>query len=318
VNRPDLSTHDPELPGEREVEPILRAYFDRLEAEVDAEGVLAKVRQRLDTAPRRNRPWRAPVWILATAAGLLVAAGSWLASPSPRPVRADALVRQVVEAQSASVDRLYHSRVAIRPGVMETHPGLRLVEGSHSEIWTRGDRFWAQCETRGVAFAWGRDDQGRIWVAPNRQVGLIYEPGEVPDSFVLAAELLSLRPEGLLSEMLQSFDLVNEPARSDDGPHLRRVRATPRPGGSYPRLLAATLEIDTQARLVRKLTLTRGLKGKPLADVVFTLVDASPQPDQTYTLEGHLDPDAARFDSQRPFRRRQQLLRHLPFVPGMA
>src|SRR5262249_30465772 len=100
-------------------------------------------------------------------------------------------------------------------------------------------------------------------------------------------------------------------------PGTRVIHAELRPGRIHPGLQSATLEIDAESKVLRKVVLTRALRGARLATVTFTLVETGRRSDARYQLEGHLDDGAVIYSrDNQPQRRRLLLLRLLPALGG--
>jgi hypothetical protein len=177
---------------------------------------------------------------------------------------------------------------------------------TRSTLWTRGDRFVVEGDFRGRAAAWGRDETGQVWLAPNRKLGLVFPGGKMPPEFVAWLDIRTLRVDSLLSDVLADFVVVDDgttPSRE------RRVRAEPKPGRAHAFLRSATLTIDPETREVRQLVLERGLPNRPLATVRFSLRNSAPLADDVYRLRGHTDADAVVLGPEQPARRNAQLLR---------
>ena len=116
----------------------------------------------------------------------------------------------------------------------------------------------------------------------------------MPESLALACELRSLELESLLRSILADFDLRREPA----GGGTDRIHAELKEGRTHPRYRSALLELDSQSHVLRRVVLHRAHNGRAVAAVQFTLVETSLNDDASYTLTGHLAPDAAIYDRQ--------------------
>jgi hypothetical protein len=73
-----------------------------------------------------------------------------------------------------------------------------------------------------------------------------------------------------------------------DRPLTRIIVATPNSQRTRLWLNEVTLEIDTEAKVVRRLVIMRNRLGTPIAKTTFTLIETSPDDDAKYHLEGHL------------------------------
>lgn len=223
---------------------------------------------------------------------VLVVGGSvmWLGQAKASP---SALVRQALQAHSARLDRCYRVEIQAESGRREA-AGARLVAQPETLLWTRGDRFWNQIRVGEQSVAWGRDEQGGVWFTLSPDAGARLAQDEVPDSLALACELRSLELESLLRSILADFDLRREPA----GGGTDRIHAELKEGRTHPRYRSALLELDSQSHVLRRVVLHRAHNGRAVAAVEFTLVETSLNDDASYTLTGHLTPDAAIYDRQ--------------------
>lgn len=280
--------------SERDVDALVRGHLHRQAQEVDAAALLTGVKARLAArAPRpRSRSRQSLWWGMAAAAALaaVLFGGQNLAPPAQ--AGAETLVRQARQAHAQPVDRCY--QVEIVPdarGPLMRHP--LLAQTRQTRLWTRGDRFWIDSANPQRRWAWGRDEQGSLWLALGRGRGVRFERDEVPESVGLACDVCGMRVEALLDEVLAGFDLRREPGAPAG---TERIRATRRTVRSAPSLREAVLDIDTSSRVLRRLQLQRTRRGLPLATVTFTLAESQPQGDALYQLAGHLAPGATVWD----------------------
>jgi hypothetical protein len=151
---------------------------------------------------------------------------------------------------------------------------------------------------------------GRIWVARSPREGVRYEANEaeMPVWLALMCDVCSMRLETLLDDVLTDFDLHREQAAPAATAGTHAIRAELKPGHPHPTLRAALLEIDAESRVVRRVVLWRTHQGEPLTTVTFTLLETGVQSDDSYQLEGHLQPDAKIYSrSFKPALRQQKL-----------
>jgi hypothetical protein len=223
---------------------------------------------------------------------------------------AEAIVREAQRAHALPLDRCYLVQSVPAPhSPLLRYP--RLAQPRETRLWTRGDRFWISSTDPGRRWAWGRDEQGRVWLALGRRHGVSFEPTDVPSWLGTVCDVFGMRVETLLDDVLHRFDLRREEGEGG-GAATYRIRAVLKPGQEPCRLSGALLEIDAETRVLRRLVLHRAtLAGRPLATVTFTLVETRPQPDDSYQLAGHLEPDAPVYSSLQP--RRRALLLHRYF-----
>ncbi len=310
--------------NEPDVDALVRGHLAREAAQVDAAAVLAGVKARLaEQAPppvagrlrRRRRVWW--VGVAAAAAVAAVLFGGQFLPPPVAQAGPESVVRAARQVYALPVDRCYQVQIVpALDGPLARHP--LLVQARESVLWTRGDRFWIKPIRSEREWALGRDDQGAVWLAAGRQLGIRYGGNEVPEPVSLACDVCSLQVETLLDAVLAGFDLRREPGEI---PGTQRIRAEPRPGGPDPGLRAVVLDVDEQSRVLRRLELQRTRNGRLLATVTFTLVQTKPQDPAVYQLEDHLNPGAPVFDRlHRPWQRPIRLFKFFggPLLQGKS
>jgi hypothetical protein len=191
---------------------------------------------------------------------------------------------------------LLHDPVAADDVVQECY--IRLIQ--------RADRY----DLLQVRWSWGRDADGVIWLTSNPQRGLRIAPDEQGPGLLWMAELYGLRPETLLSQILAHCRL-HEDART--GSNVARViHAEPRVSARQVWLRSVTLELDSETKAVRKLTLKRANKSGNTTIVTFTLIDTRPVEHARYGLDGNLVEPFQIYDRDfQPGRRREILARWL-------
>jgi hypothetical protein len=332
----------PQHPSDHPVDALVRDYLAAQAARVDAAAMLARVKSDTGTpnaegqertAPAvgvRRFPFRVPrsvFRLFAVAATLLLAfAGGWYfgEKPAHAHVSAESLVREARQVHALPLDRCYLVQSVPEPdGVLSRYP--QVAQPRETRLWTRGDRFWIESTNPEKHWAWGRDQLGggRLWLSLGGTRGVWFDREELDDSDGLfhavnaSCEMFSMRVETLLTEVLSDFDLKRETTEAVGAVATHRIRADLKPGATSPRLRAAVLEIDAETRVLRRLVLHRTRRGEPLATVTFTLVETRTQPDDTYTLEGHLNPDAPVYGRGDDLAQRTALLRKF-FRPGKA
>ncbi len=306
----------------------MSSHLVRQAGTVDAPAFLSQLRERLDgppglpcappgasipkpgVKPRVERSaTRGSRWLLglAAAAAVLLAflGGLYLRSVQASP---EAIVREARAVHALPIDRCYLVQWMPLPGA--DFPALPVrAQPRETRLWTRGDRFWISSTNPERQWAWGRDEQGSVWLALGHKHGVRFEPDEVPEPLAVACDINSLELETLLNDVLNSFRLVQLPPEMPDGAAAHRIRAVP---GSFRPLRGiggALLEID-ETRVVRRLILRRMRFGQPLARVTFTLVETTVQPDSAYQLEGHLQPGAPVYTQDNHRLLRDRLMRN--------
>jgi hypothetical protein len=210
------------------------------------------------------------------------------------PVQASSreLVRHTRRVHQLPLERCYAVEIRRtasqegRPLLGKTPPLVR--------VWTSGDQFWVEMKRSdsGSSLVWGREKDGALWavLGPNRGVRVSAE--QAPRVLTLLADVYSLNVDTLLDNVLHDCSMTEEtvPTRSS---WTRVVRAEPCSQRTRRWLSHATLEIDTEAKVLRRLVIARNRLGVPFAEVVFSLVETRPARDAKCQLESHLD---------RPFR----------------
>ncbi len=217
------------------------------------------------------------------------------AEPPPEPASP---AERVAAARDAAgpADRL---TLDPPPRLAERFPALAAVAGRPRTVHTRGDRFVVRPGV-GDGGAFGRDADGRVWVAPSPAAAARFAPGQTPPGLRPVAGVCELDVRKLLNEVLADFDLTASP----DG-----VSAVRRgPAGPF-RPTRAELRIDPATKAVRDFRLTRELPtGEPVG-VRFEYLSAEPTPDGDCEAAGHLDPAAPVYDADRPLLRLRLLRR---------
>lgn len=320
---PDSLPDDP-------LDRVIQQHLDRAAATVDARAMLVRVRaagQSQVAAPRRFRLRKllVPASLAAVAAGLLIAfiLGE---GPEPQPVTAAQLVRQAQTTHAGTADRAYAVVAEWDPSqFVRANSRLGKVTRT-SRLWTRGDQFWIRSTSpNGQAMAWGQDREGRVWAAPGRERGMIYEPEELGEPLTRYCELMSLRLVHTLGELLEQYDLFRRDTGQPGEPIRIDASLRPTPGRPRPRYSRVELEMDPVTKVVNKAVLNREYKGKTIGTLTFTLEETTHLPDDQYTLPGHLDPDAVICDRPESAenrsdvckRAREDVLRRLRFQAGV-
>jgi hypothetical protein len=112
---------------------------------------------------------------------------------------------------------------------------------------------------------------------------------EVPEPVRLTAEMLTMRIEKLLEEVLVDFNLFDGEASA--GTHL--ILATPKVDSAISsRVQSVLLEVDSVSKVVRRVVVERVNQGRPVVQVTFKLMKTGVQPEGAYSLEGHLNADS--------------------------
>jgi hypothetical protein len=301
-------------------DPLLRVlgkHFEQQEAGLNVDSLHARILancysgtcsdnvvESMRSASEPERRW--PAWIVgvgsvAIAASLLLA---FLVMPSSE-LRAEQAIRQAEEALRLPVERCY--LVEVRPDGDNLAEEVLLTRTMR--VWAAEDKFRVEMTRGNLRWSWGRDADGVIWLTANPQRGVRIAPEEQGRGIVWMAELYKLRPETLLSHILAHCRFREDPRPVSNYP--RVIHAEPRAGARQVWLRSATLELDAETKVVRKLKLKRANKADGgTTTVTFTLIDTRPVEHARYELEGNLvDPFQIYDHDFEPTRRREILAR---------
>jgi hypothetical protein len=299
--------HELESGASPEIHPVdrlVRTHLNREAERLDASSLLARIRCDLEVGRRSTRSAplskagvsrqdcrRAFGWPLLVAMGLVIAflGGRYLNTAIASPT---ALLQGVRAAHLQNVDRCYFVQFA--PDPRYTDPALPLDRPTDNTLWTRGDRFWCDCQIGDRRIAVGRDGHGQLWCAPSRRKGILL-PGnaaEVSPEIQLLCDINSMRIPTLIEEVLADFELHADPPTSSSAGATSLVSARLKPGRKHSLLSAAVMEIDARSDVLVRLVLWVVRDGRPHGTVTFTWVESAVKGDAQYGLAAHVDEDA--------------------------
>src|SRR5262245_58543679 len=171
--------------------------------QIDASELIDRIRSQSLSGAKTMTPrafGRRAVAVAAIAAGLLLAflGGRYL---EPSPANA-AIVLRDVQTTCMGVDRCYLVQYA--PDPRHWNPKNKLEGPSQSVLWTRGDRFCADCTIAESQLAIGQESDGTLWVTPSRRKGIRFgnDPGTLPPDVALICSINSMSVPRLLDEVL--------------------------------------------------------------------------------------------------------------------
>jgi hypothetical protein len=290
-------------PPAPDLEALVREHFRREAERIDPEPVYARICVSL-AASSRDGPsvhalpargfWRRVAWGAAGTAAVLLAFLGGLQF-GPGRAGAETLLQQAHAAHLMPLDRCY--LVEVRRDTAS--PERPLVPGAPPRVirlWTRGDRIWLESIQPQRTWAWGRDDNGSVWMAFGPHRAIRFRRDEVPAWLATGCDILAMRVETLLDDVLRDFDL-RRTADLAGTPGSQVVTATLKPGHTHPSLRQARIELDAETKVIRRLVLNRTRLGQPFATLTYTLVETRAEDDSKYVLEGHL---SAPFDVYTP------------------
>jgi hypothetical protein len=286
-----MSPHDRDEPGE--VDALVLAYLDRQAVKEDGEAGLARVRGALARTPKAAPPRGRgrSRWALMAAVAACIAV-AFLGGLSLGPVQASSreLVEQTRRVHQAPMERCYVVEIRRTAQSPDGQPLLRKIP-RQVRVWTCGDRFRVEMrhDQASPPFVWGREQEGALWavLGPHRGVRITAE--QAPRPLALLADVYSLNIDTLLDNVLRDCTITEEPAGAE-GKGSRILRAEPQSARTRLWLRRATLEIDREAKVLRRLVLTRNRLGIPFAEAVFTLAETQPADLASYQLSSRLDP----------------------------
>ena len=302
---------DPDDPPD--IERQLAEHLRRQAETLDVEPLLARIRGMVVLqAPRPHRRSRIKLvgQILAWTGGTVAVfalAFAFLFGGRTEPLRASPqeLLQEAQKAHHLPLDRCYLVEFHRELDANE-EPNPMAAASRTTRLWTRGDRFWIEGNHPRFRFAWGRDENGIIWITPGPRRGVRIDPEEAPRWLTMNCDISELRPEHLLNELLRDFDLMREEGPS---PAIQVIRAELKPGRWTPALRSAVVELDTETKALRRVVLRRQPPGgRTTVTTTYTLVETATQNDDRYRLEGHLMAPYEIFSSDnQPHRRRDVL-----------
>src|SRR5262249_26516044 len=160
-------------------EALVRAHLQCQAEQTDPAPVYARLCVSLAATPQpapparsfpRRRFWHHTAWGTAAAAAVLFAFLGGLQLGSGK-AGAKTLVRQARAGHLLPRDRCYLVEVRRDPPLPNASAPLtsppRVIR-----LWTRGDRIWIESVQPQRSWAWGRDENGNVWMAfgPHRAI----------------------------------------------------------------------------------------------------------------------------------------------------
>jgi hypothetical protein len=311
------------------VDEIVRAQLDAEAGRVDAAGLWNSVLTRLETeaesetgaaadthtpqpssspAPQRSPTRRRFAVFAAAFAGLAAAvifAVFFLGTTHEVMASPAEVVQDARKAHAQSGDRCYSQTIQVSGRLLGQFPFLS--DSEHVNVCTRGNRFVVEPGFGGKG-AWGRDEAGRIWVAPTREAAARFEEAELPVPIRDAAKIRGLEFDTLLDDVLKDFDLEwNAPPTEANF----SIKATRRGTAKLGQLSSADLVIEKNTKLLKSLTLRRQLGPEANVIITFTFTGATEKNPAAYTAEGHVDRADHAYDATRPILRAQVIAKLL-------
>ncbi|MFM7059074.1 MAG: hypothetical protein ACKO2P_19360 [Planctomycetota bacterium] len=238
------------------------------------------------SSPRPRKPtrlrWLTGIAGVAAAVAVIV----WQSEQRSTAIAAE-LVKATMHTHAAAIERIYVVEVRRRANTEQ------LVELPRDvRVATQGDRFWVQM--RGQRdWAWGRTEQGAIWITPGDQLAVVVDADEMGLPLRYIGDLYTLNLETLLQSFLKHCRLE----LSDDTAGIRLITATPRRPWSDRPLKRAVIEVDRETGAIRRLVLERELE-RISSVTTFTLVESRAADGSLYGPQGHLSPSGRVFGTE--------------------
>ncbi|MBA4190621.1 MAG: hypothetical protein C0467_21760 [Planctomycetaceae bacterium] len=299
-------------PPEPGIDAIVRAQLDAEAAQVDPARIWDRVRVQLDAEAARPITPRSGFRKVLFAVGALAAsllAAVFLLGPSREAI---ATPTQVVESARAAngpdADRCYTQTLQLPPN-SPAPLALVLDSGRTVTLCTRGDRFVVQPGFGGRG-ACGRDENGRVWIAPTRDAAARFDESELPPLVRDAVRIRGLELGTLLDEVLKDFELSwTEPPVHNAA--LLAVSAVRRGQTGPGQIRSADIVVEHDTKRIRSLVLRRQLIVGDTATITFRLAGIAQFGAVAYAAEGHVDAGRPVYDGARPLLRRKVLLQNL-------
>lgn len=285
------------------LDPLVREYVERQAASLDAGPLIERIRERqkqgvapaenfADTRLKKRNDRKSswfryvPWWGLSTLA--IVVAFFFGRQFESSSANAAVILRDVQLEHARNVDHCY--RVRFDPDPRYWNPGNPLTGPSISCLWTRGDRFWADCEIGTIRFKMGREAHGSVWIIPSQDKGIRFSnlPENLPRTVDQICQINSMSVPRLVHDVLADFDLTSHNTRDFSGKETTVIWAQLKPGRTNSLLRHALLEIDARTNILVRLVLWTVDEGKPRGTVAFTLLESATLDDRQYELESHL------------------------------
>lgn len=293
--------------GPHELDSLVRDHLDQLAGRIDTGNLLKRIQNAIPPDPsdpnlsetlpthpshsdhgqRHSRAWRSrwSLGLLTAAAVLLAFLGGLQWSPSR--ASAAVILREAQKVHLLPVDRCY--LVEVRYGTawqgeeVPPPPPDRVCR-----LWTRGDRFWMESLQSKIPWAWGRDEKGGFWMAAGLHRGIRIERDEMPRWLESISDVQSMQLETLLNDVLTHFSIERRNPTSETEANTFLITAKPKLLPWLGGFRSITMEVDSETKVLKRVTIARILNGQPLATTTYTLLETESKPDQNFELEGHL------------------------------
>jgi hypothetical protein len=285
------------------VERLVRQVLESEARQVPSDRMLASVRERIAADVKYPSVLgvssRTTFWRIVVAAALLVAIFT-MGTRKPAKVQAQELIRTAAARLDEPADRCFCVHVEFRSLLKERRPSLHADR--EGRLWTRGNCYVVEnmLANDGV---FGRDAEGRAWLALSRRLVLVYEGAEVPRPLRDSLEVRAIRADSVIRTFQNGFEIRD---LGDTSSTSRVVSLTPRDPKRHPLLRGAKFTIDPRTGLLREAVLIR-----TLATTTYSYVRTDTKPQDYYEYRYWIDADASVVDRKHPGLRAGLLLEAL-------
>lgn len=290
-----------------EVDELVRSYLERRFERLDTSALRSRIAIGVATSESLAKPAAAPspsvvtsairssrrklTYLLATGVALVIAflGGRYF---GPASASAATVLENVREVHSQPIDRCY--QVHYVPDQRYWDGKNKLLGPSQSVLWTRGDRFFADCRIGDISLAIGRDADGLLWVSPSRKKAIVFGGSDVslPPDLATLCDINTMSLSKLVDDVLADFDFQIEQRETSEGRSKSVIWADPKSGREHQLISAAVIEVDETTNAIERLVLWVHRDGRPNGTVTYTWTETSRRADEFYALKSHLASDA--------------------------
>lgn len=221
---------------------------------------------------------------LSVAAILLITVGVVLVGMLSNPtkeIKAEQLLAEAQHALTLPLERGYRVEVTGTVAYQEDPP-----QPEQMIVWTHGNRFRVEVANPTEKWAWGREEDGSIWIVANPNRGLKINPDEIGPALKRYSDRFALDWTSLISDLKQGADLKVSSVTAQQ--KSIRLHGQFRSGYHRSLLVSVDLELDPSSKAIRKATMVRTRPDQQQETSVFTLVEERPMQEDRYHLEGNL------------------------------
>ncbi len=297
------------------VDRLVASYLERQAEALDVSQLRSRIEQQFadspagdervaspsETSPLPARRTNRVGWIVATAVASAIAfwGGHYF---GPGTANAESVLQNVRVVHAQPIDRCY--RVHYAPDSRYWDGENKLYGPSQSILWTRGDRFQADCVIADLELKIGRNAGGQLWVGSVNQ-GILFTGSEtrLPKELETLCAINAMTVPRLVDDVLADFDLRSEERSATSSKGTTLVWADLKEGRSHPLLSAALMEIDPEQNAILRLVIWVVRDGRPNGTVTYTFIESDRRSDDLYELDSHLaegaDIDVREFGTSR-------------------